>query len=76
MAKKKNHKSVDPDFQSKKRAELVHKYPKTILFSEKELSVIDQYCKKYSVKNKSSFFRDIIISHILEQIDDNYPKLF
>ena len=55
---------------------LRRRYRKVILFNEKELSFIDQYCRKYSIGNRSALFRNIIISHILEQIDDNYPKLF
>jgi len=77
MAKKAaKKKKVAPDFQSRNRDEMQRKHSKTILFNDKEISVIDQYCKKFSVRNKSAFFREIIITHILQQIDDNYPKLF
>ena len=68
--------NLSPDFRSDQREKLVRRYRKTILFNERERSLIDQYCKKYSVRNKSSFMREIVISHILEQLDDNYPKLF
>lgn len=77
MARKKRRKvAVPPDFQLKNRARMMHNHRKTILFSEKELSIIEQYCKKFSIKNKSAFFRNVILSHIMEQIDENYPKLF
>ena len=77
MARRKSSKhNLSPDFQEKKREELVHSCPKTILFSKKELALIDQYCKKYSVRNRSAFFREIILTHIFQQLDDNYPKLF
>lgn len=75
MAQRKKH-NLSPDFREKKRSELVHRNRKTILFSDKEISLIDQYCRKFSVKNKSSFFREIILAHIFSQMDDNYPKLF
>lgn len=65
-----------PAFKGQKGDPLHRTYRKAILFNEKERSVIDQYCRKYSIKNRSAFFRDIIITHILQQIDDNYPKLF
>lgn len=55
---------------------MVRRYRKTILFNERERSVINQYCKKFSVKNQAAFMREVVISHILEQLDDNYPKLF
>ena len=78
MARKKSSKkhNLAPDFQREQRNQLVRRYRKAILFNEKELSLINQFCEKYSVKNKSAFIRNIVISHILEQMDDNYPRLF
>ena len=78
MARKKQSKkhTLSPDFRSGQRDKLIRRYRKVILFNEKERSLINQYCEKFSVRNQSSFMRDIVISHILEQIDDNYPKLF
>ena len=78
MARKKGSKkhNLSPDYRRERQDKLVRRYRKTILFNEKELSLIRQYCEKYSVRNKSAFMRDIVISHILEQIDDNYPRLF
>ena len=68
--------SVPTEFQSARRSGLVRKWRKSILFNEREISAINQYCEKYGIRNRSAFFRSIIISHILEQADDNYPKLF
>lgn len=64
------------EFQSARRSGLIRKYRKSILFNEREISAIGQYCDKYGIRNRSAFFRSIIISHIMEQADDNYPKLF
>ncbi len=77
MARKKQSKkhSLSPDFRSERQSKLVRRYRKAILFNEKELSLINQFCEKYSVRNKSAFIRNIVISHILEQLDDNYPRL-
>ena len=77
MARKKRSKkhNLAPGFRSEERARLVRNRRKAILFNEKELSLIDQYCERFSIRNKSAFMRDIVISHILEQLDDNYPKL-
>lgn len=49
---------------------------KTILFNDKEMSLLNQYCSKFSIANKSAFIRTVVISHILEEMDKNYPKLF
>ena len=78
MSRKKKSKQhgLTPDFRREQRSQLVRRYRKTILFNEKELSLINQFCDKYSVRNKSAFIRNIVISHILEQMDDNYPRLF
>jgi len=54
----------------------IRKYRAEILFNEKELSAINQYLKKYGIRSKSAFFRSIIIEHIMQQADENYPKLF
>lgn len=68
--------TLNPDFQSRREASLARKHRKTVLFNEKEISVINSYCKKYSITNKSAFIRGVVISHILEQVNENYPKLF
>ena len=78
MARKKQPKkhNLAPGFRSEERARLIRSHRKVILFNERELSLINRYCEKFSVRNKSAFMRDIVISHILGQLDDNYPKLF
>ena len=50
--------------------------PSTILFNNKEKAVIQSFCRKYKVKNKSKFMREAIITAILKQLDDDYPTLF
>ena len=64
------------DFQGGRKNGLTRKYRKAILFNEREISAINQFCEKYGIRTKSAFFRSIIISHIMEQANDNYPKLF
>jgi hypothetical protein len=68
--------ALPPDFLKQQKKSLVRKYRKTILFNEKEIFAIEQYCSRFNIKSKSAFFREAIISHILNQMDDNYPKLF
>ena len=68
--------SLPMDFQGGRQTGLVRKYRKSILFNEREISAINQFCEKYGIKTTSAFFRSIIISHIMEQANDNYPKLF
>jgi len=78
MARKKRPQkhNLSPDYRREQQSRLVRRYRKSVLFNEKEISLINQFCEKYSVRNKSAFIRNIVISHILEQMDDNYPRLF
>lgn len=76
MKRKAKKSTLSPDFLLQQKKLSIRKFRKTILFNEKEISAIRLYCEKYNIKNKSAFFRNVIISHILEQSDENYPKLF
>ncbi len=76
MKKRSKKQKLSPDIIAQERDELIRRHRKTILFNEREMSLIEQYCSKYKISSKSTLFRDIIISHILQQVDDNYPKLF
>ncbi len=51
-------------------------FRKSILFNRRELAAINQFCGKYGIRSKSSFFRSIIMEHIIAQSNENYPKLF
>ncbi|KPK85089.1 MAG: hypothetical protein AMS27_08345 [Bacteroides sp. SM23_62_1] len=43
-----------------------------LLFNNREKRVIDEYCKKHKIRNKSKFMRESIIATILQ----DYPTLF
>ncbi|HEX3006094.1 MAG TPA: hypothetical protein VHO90_00605 [Bacteroidales bacterium] len=49
---------------------------RVITFNNKEISVIDQYCKKYKIDNRSQFMREAIIKSILNKMDEDYPTLW
>lgn len=51
-------------------------YRKSILFNKREIQAIDHYCKKYKIKNKSKFMREMIITSVLKKFDEDYPSLF
>jgi nickel-dependent lactate racemase len=55
---------------------LVRKSQQSIRFNNKEMSAIDNYCKKFKIKNKSKFMREAIITEILRKFDKNYPTLW
>jgi hypothetical protein len=55
---------------------LVRKSQQSIRFNNKEMSAINNYCKKFKVKNKSKFMREAIITEVLRKFDKNYPTLW
>ncbi|MFC2104824.1 hypothetical protein ACFLS4_05685, partial [Bacteroidota bacterium] len=44
--------------------------------NKREIQAIDHYCKRYKIKNKSKFMREIIITAVLRKFDEDYPSLF
>ncbi|MFR9165611.1 MAG: hypothetical protein ACLVKO_05055 [Dysgonomonas sp.] len=44
--------------------------------SDEEYELISAYLKKYSISNKSRWLRQTVISHILKNLDQDYPTLF
>lgn len=44
--------------------------------SEEEIDLINFYLKKYKISNRSRWFRETIINHILKNMDMDYPTLF
>lgn len=47
-----------------------------ILFNERELNAINEYCSKFKVKNRSRFMREAIITEVLKRFDENHPTLW
>lgn len=74
--KKKSVPAVNPDFLEKQKAALVRNQRQVILFNEKEMAAIDEYCRLFKVSSKSAFFRQAIMERVLEGLDEKHPTLF
>ena len=59
-----------------KTPSLKRKYRKAILLNDRELKALDNYCKRYKVKNQSKIIREALFKKILKHYDDDYPTLF
>ncbi len=44
--------------------------------SEEEYALIDLYLKKYKITNRSRWFRQLMIGHVLKILEQDYPTLF
>jgi hypothetical protein len=55
---------------------MIRKNKQVLLFNDKEMEAVNQFCKKYKIQSKSRFFREVIISTILQKMEEDHPKLF
>ena len=60
----------------KKDEKLRRSHRASILFNNREREAINLYCEKYSIKNRSKFMRETIMTEILNRFDEDYPTLF
>ncbi len=46
------------------------------MLNEEEYKLVSFYLNKYKISNRSRWFRETIVSHILKSLDRDYPTLF
>ena len=51
---------------------------KKVVFTlaDEEYELINLYLKKYKITNRSRWYRETILTHVLKSMDKNYPTLF
>ena len=76
MARRKRIPGVDPAYLEKQRMQLLRKNRYVLLFNDSEMAAIDEYCSRFKVHAKASFFREVIMSKILTDLEENHPTLF
>jgi len=77
LAKKKNKRStVDPDFLDKQRAAMIRSHKQVMLLNDKELAALDEYCRRFNVKNRSALCREALMERVLSELEENHPTLF
>lgn len=52
----------------------IHKV--TFMLNDDEQNAVDRYLAKYKIANKSRWFRETILTHILKTLEEDYPTLF
>ena len=68
MNKKRKYTSSYPDHSR------VHKV--TFMLNNEEYKTVERYLAKYKIANKSRWYRETILSHILKTLEEDYPTLF
>ncbi len=46
------------------------------VLSDEEYGLIHFYLKKYKISNRSRWFRETILNHVLKNMEQDYPTLF
>lgn len=46
------------------------------LLSDDEMSIIDNYLRKYKITNKSRWMRETLLAFIHQNLEQDYPTLF
>ena len=52
----------------------VHKV--TFMLNDDEQKAVERYLARYKIANKSRWYRETILSHILKTLEEDYPTLF
>lgn len=64
----KKTKTPSPQLQRTKKAQF--------MLNEEEYKLVSFYLNKYKISNRSRWFRETVVSHILKTLDRDYPTLF
>lgn len=68
--------SVNPEFLAKEKASLKRTYRKDILFNEREIKAINEYCRRFKVESRSALIRKSVMETVLKGLNENLPTLF
>lgn len=68
--------SIDPDFLERQKASLARTHRQVILFNEKEMNAIEEYCRLFKISSKSALLRHAVMEKVLSGLDENHPTLF
>jgi hypothetical protein len=51
-------------------------YRQSVVFNTSEMSTVEFFCSKYKIQNRGKFFRETIITAILQKLEQDHPRLF
>lgn len=67
---------VDPAYLDKEREELLRRNRQVLLFNDRELAALNEYCTRFKVRSKGAFMREAIMDKVLQALEENHPRLF
>ncbi len=64
----------------RKKSPVLPKQPRVhkvaFMLNDEECKAVERYLQKYKIQNKSRWYRETILSHVLRTLDEDYPTLF
>lgn len=48
----------------------------SITMNEKEYNAVNRYLDRYKISNRNRWFRETILMHVLQKLEENHPTLF
>ena len=48
----------------------------SFMLNDEEFKTIENYLTKYKIHNRSRWYRETVLSHILKILEQDYPTLF
>lgn len=69
-------KRIDPEFRRREKDALVRRHRKVIYLNDRELHVLEDYCRRYRITSLAAFFRATVMEEVMRRLDEGHPKLF
>lgn len=66
--------------KERKNSPILPSHPRVhrIVFNlnDEELKVVERYLSRYNIENRSRWYRETIMTHVLRMLEEDYPTLF
>lgn len=74
--KAKKKQNLSESLLARERMALKRKHRRTVFLNDRELALLNEYCRNNKVKSKSALIRRALIDRLLEEMGKNPPTLF
>ncbi|WP_106831811.1 hypothetical protein [Parabacteroides pacaensis] len=51
-------------------------HPVVFRLNDEELKAVERYLARYRIENRSRWYRETIMTHVLKMLEEDYPTLF
>lgn len=51
-------------------------HPIVFRLNDEEMNAVERYLSRYKIENRSRWYRETILSHVLKTLEEDYPTLF